>query len=239
MEQSRGKKRWPPGDDGLVLTLIYKPASAMYPRPEDVASILEDIEGLYRAAPAAEALGIPVSDILLDYRTARAEATTASTVDPSNWKRFRRRFPFKRAPFPEWEEFFYLTRYWQRHDRPPFAAALIPPEHPLRLRRLRMESPLEIVALVPSAYCTALMVSRLLRAIEDHWNMAERIKVEKIDLKAKEQEREADRLDAELRAERTRRELDGLRHEDDALRLVAGAIGPDLPTSEVQEHPDQ
>lgn len=66
-----------------------------------------------------------------------------------------------------------------------------------------------------------------LAALERYFNMDGRVRTERVDLKAKRAERRADEAEAELREERARCELDGLRSRDTSFRLVSGEVRPD------------
>lgn len=217
------------GDDqhrGVLLSLRFAPVSDDEPRPEEIASVLEDIEGLYRAVPAAAALGVPVADLLSDYRAVRADAAIESwTLAPSDMKRLRRSMAF-----PEFEElFFYLASQARRRgwDRPYVLRSLLVPEHAMRVRRLAMGSPFDVVTFIPAAYCVGFALTRFLRALETYFNMPERIRTERVDLEAKQAEGKADMAEAELREQRAALELAGLRGEEGTFRLVNGEVRPD------------
>lgn len=112
------------------------------PRCEEIAALLDDIEAMYRAAPAAASLGLPVAELVRDYRVARANSLADDLpyqLDPREWSRLLRRFPS-----PEFEDFFFLlTRSRLRARHPLYGSLLIPPEHPLRVRELSMRSPFD------------------------------------------------------------------------------------------------
>lgn len=210
---------------GVLLALRFE-ARDDDPRCEEIAALLDDIEALYRAAPAATSLGLPVAELVRDYRVARANSLADDLpyqLDPREWSRLLRRFPS-----PEFEDFFFLltrSRLGARH--PLYASLLIPPEHPLRVRELSMRSPLDFLAHVPAEYWGGGGFVLFLAALERYFNMAGRIRTERIDLKTKRAERRADEAEAELREERARRELDGLRRRDTSFRLVSGEVRPD------------
>lgn len=212
---------------GVVLALRFEPMSGEAPRPEEIASVFEDVEGLYRVVPTSLALGLPIAELLSEYRSARADIAAESfpwALERSEWKRLRPRMP------PEIEEFFhyFVSRGW-RHGwgRPYWPRTLLPPENAMRVRRLSMESPLELVALIPSAYCVGYALEWFLRSLEERFNMAERIRTERVDLKAKRAERRADAREAEVREARAARELAGLRQEGGPFRLIDGEVRPD------------
>jgi hypothetical protein len=220
-----------------VLRLRFQASQDEDPRPEQVASVLSDLEGLYRVAPAAVALGVPVAELLASYYAATAEMVILDLTEPSaevfeyrfmrEFERFARRSQSQRYPLPALEELFYV---WMQEGGPARRTASIsPPPNALRCRQLSMGSPLDVLANIPPEYWMGsgggLML--FLAALERRFNMVERIRTERIDLRAKRAERRADELEAELRRERAARELAGLRESSAGFQLVAGALEPD------------
>jgi hypothetical protein len=210
---------------GVLLALRFHPRDED-PRCEEIAHLLDEVEAIYRAAPAAAALGLPVAELVRDYRIAHADALAEELpypVDPRAWSRLRRRLPF-----PEFEEFFFLLERAQGRGRDRrYGSLAAAPEHPLRVREMSMRSPLDFVAHVPSEYWQGGGFLLFLAAIERYFNMDGRIRTERLDLRAKRAERRADEAEAELREERARRELDGLRTGDSGFRLVSGEVRHD------------
>lgn len=225
-------------NDAVILALQFQPTADDNPRPEQIASTLEDIEGLYRVTPVATALGLPVADLLTDYRLARAEAAaydeSAFHLDEYEERLARALKRFDRRPsYPsyELEDAIYLLsrldreRLLRRH-RP---RLLLEPEHAMRLQRIHMESPLELLSRIPAEYWTAGGFFLFLRALEARFNMVERIRTERVDLRARRAERRADEREADVREERAARELEGLRDPSTSLQLVSGEVRPDDP----------
>jgi hypothetical protein len=215
-----------PTGGGVVLALKFERTVESEPRADEIASVLDDVEGLYRVVPAAAALGVPVVALLADYRGARAEEVSDLfpwLLDPSAWKRVRRSFP----P-PDLEELQYLAYRWRRERNQAYGQwSLYPPENPMQVRRLTLGSPLEFWSYIPAAYCAGFMLTRFLRALEERFNMADRIRTERLDLEARRAEREADTREAEVREERAARELAGLRREGGPFQLIEGEVEPE------------
>jgi hypothetical protein len=130
---------------------------------------------------------------------------------------------------PEFEEFFYLaSRFWPRSFSRPYGATALPaPENAIRLRRLTLGSPLDLVAHIPADYWKGGGFILFLLALERRFNMVGRIRTERVDLRARRAERRADEREAELREERAARELEGLRQDDQPFRLLEGEVLPD------------
>lgn len=210
---------------GVVLALRFQ-ARDDDPRCEEIAQLLEDVEAMYRAAPAAAALGLPVAELVRDFRAARADSLIDDLdfpIDPREWSRLRRRLPF-----PEFEEFFFLIERAGRRGRDARYGSLpMTPEHPLRVRELSMRSPLDFLAYIPAEYWQGGGFLLFLAAIERYFNMDGRIRTERLDLRAKRAERRADEAEAEVREERARRELDGLRSGGTGFQLVSGDVRRD------------
>lgn len=205
----------------MLLSLRFESTSEDGPRPEQIASVLEDLEGLYRAVPAAMALGVPVVELLAAYHVARAESAAGRLpVD-----RYALR-PY--LSLPEVEEFLFWSRSRRRRREYEYRpGALQPPEHVMRVQHLSMGSPLDLLASIPSEYWQAGGFALFLKAVEAYFNMPQRIRTERVDLKARQAERRADEREAQLREERARRELDGLARDDGPFRLVDGEVRPD------------
>lgn len=214
---------------GLLLSLRFVSTSKDDPRPEEIASVLEDLEGLYRAVPAAGALGVPVVELLAAYHVARAEAAAARLPADSYALR-----PW--LSLPEVEEYLYWARTRRRGRGYEYrSGALLPPEHAMRVQHLSMRSPLDLVASIPPEYWQAGGFLLFLKAVEAYFNMPQRIRTERIDLKARQAERRAEQREAELREERAARELQGLRHEDAPFVLVDGELRPEDPPQRSDE----
>lgn len=207
-----------PPSGGVLLSLRFQPIEHPEPHPEDVASVLRDIEGLYRAVPAASALGVPVRELLAEYQLARAQAEAA---------RITGIFPLRRwLPVDEMEEYLYWSRRYRSNEFE-MRRTRLEPEHPIRLRRLSMASPLDVLAYIPAAYCVGASLLKFLKALETYFNMPERIRTERIDLKAKQAERRADEREAELREAHAARELEGLERARAPFELIDGEVLPD------------
>jgi hypothetical protein len=219
---------------GVLLALRFEPRANLDPRPEEIGSVLEAMEGLYRAAPASAALGVPIADLLAAHHMARAEATVGY-LSPDWYE-----LPPWLSP-AEFDEMLDLLsrarrrgeRRWTKPGRlgrdflgygPP---SLPPPENAMRVRRLSMGSPLDFVAHIPAEYWQAGGFILFLKAVEAFFNMPQRIRTERIDLRARQAERRATERESELREERAARELDGLRRVDVPLQLVDGEVRPD------------
>lgn len=207
---------------GVLLSLRFKPVRDPYPRPEEVGSLLLDLEGLYRAAPAAMALGVPVAELLAAYHIVQAE-TTAGQLSP-DWNALSRWLPLA-----EYEEFrYFASRIWRRGRRPYGPHPMSPPANAMHVRRLSMGSPLDLLAHIPPDYWKEAGGFLLfLTAVERFFNMPDRIRTQYIDRRAKRAERRADEREAELREERAARQLEGLRREDAPLQLIDGEVRPD------------
>jgi hypothetical protein len=216
-------------EGGVLLSLRFKPKTRDDPRPEEVASLLKDMEGLYRAVPAASALGVPVVELLAAYHVARAESAAGRLpADPYGLRPW--------LSLPEVEEFLFWTRTRRRRrDYEYRPGALLPPEHAMRVQHLSMGSPLDLLASIPPEYWRAGGFALFLKAIELYFNIPERIRTERIDLKARQTYRRADEREAEVREERAARELEGLRREGGPFTLVKGEV---LPADERDETRD-
>lgn len=188
--------------------------------------MLEDLEGLYRAAPAARALGVPVADLLAQYYMVRADAARPWAPWPIDARASRR---LRRLPSPELEEFLYLTsRLWRSEPERRYPRqALFAPENAIRVRRLTLGSPLDLLAHIPADYWMGGGFVLFLRALERRFNMVERIRTERVDLAAKRAERRADEREAELREARAARQLEGLEQEDAPFQLTSGQVLPE------------
>lgn len=188
----------------------------------EIASVLEDLEGLYRSAyVAAEAPWTgSVAEVLREYRAARAVyRIEAGGLRPGQ------------VPL---EEFLYrYSGTWGRSLHPPFKpplgrpARLLPSDQDMRVRRLVMQSPLDLLAGIPAEYWTGGGFLLFLKALEKYFNLDGRIRIERVDLKAQQAERRADEREAELREERAARELEGLRRPEGSPRLISGELLPD------------
>jgi hypothetical protein len=214
------------GDRGVILSLRFTATSPADPRPEDIASVLDDLEGLYRAAPAARALGVPVADLLSQYYIARADAATHWAPWPIDPRALRR---LRRLPSPELDEFLYLTsRLWRSEPARRYPhQTLLAPENAIRVSRLTHGSPLDLLAHIPADYWMGGGFVLFLGALERRFNMAERIRTERVDLAAKRAERRADEREAELREARAARQLEGLEQEDAPFQLTSGQVLPE------------
>lgn len=203
----------------VLLSLRFKPVEGPYPRPDEVGSVLQDLEGLYRAAPVASALGVPVAELLAAYHIVRAE-TAAGELSP-DWHALGRWLPL-----PEYEDFAYFSRRARLRGRRS-SGPDTQPANAMRVRGLSMGSPLDFLAQIPPEYWTGGGFVLFLKAVERFFNMPQRIRTERIDLRARQAERRADERDAELREDRATRELEGLNRERPPLRLIDGEVRPD------------
>ncbi len=210
-------------DRGVILALRFTATSPDDPRPEEIASVPEDVEGLYRGAPVESALGIPVAELLSQYHAARAE--TAAEWPP--WPFYPR--DWRRLGPRELDELFYLaSRVWRQGSTRRYASPVLPaPENAIRIRRLNLGSPLDLLAHIPPEYWKGGGFILFLAAVERRFNMVERIRTERVELRARRAERRADEREAELREERAARQLEGLRQEDPPFQLIAGEVLPD------------
>jgi hypothetical protein len=134
---------------------------------------------------------------------------------------YGRRYP------PDLEDAYYLLYRLERErlKRRQRSLALGVPEHALRVRKMSMGSPWDLVAYIPTAYAAGQGLLWFLRAVEERWNARDRIRTEQADLEARRAERRADEVEAEVREERARRELEGLRATG-RLQLVRGELLP-------------
>lgn len=208
-------------DGGVLLSLRFERTSTDDPRPEELASVMEDMEGLYRAAPAAAALGVPVVELLAAYRASRADWAVAElSSDPYALRRV--------LPPSEVEDLeFWMTRARTLGRHYAYGRALPPPENAMRMRRLSLGSPFDFLAAIPAEYWQSGGFLLFLKAVEGFFNMPERIRTERVDLKARQAERRADEREAEVREARAAHELRGLRRGGGPFRLVEGEVLPD------------
>jgi hypothetical protein len=207
-------------EGGLILALAFESPTGEDARPEEIAAVLQDLDGLYRITPASTALGVPIVELLTEYYYARAET---AAWDASDWPLRRARYERLTRSYQA-SEFEYFRERWETGRR----AALTPPPHALRVSRLHMGSwPLDVLAQIPPDYWKAGGFTLFLAAVEHRFNMVGRIRTERAELKAKRAQARADEREAEVREAHAARELEGLRATDGPLQLVRGEVRPD------------
>src|SRR6185312_1147386 len=88
------------------------------------------------------------------------------------------------------------------------------PRVPLRVRRVSMSSPLELVTSIPPEYWTGGGVALFLTAIERKFNFVKRIRTERLELDARQAKARADVSEGEIRDAEAQRALQQLRQRD-------------------------
>jgi hypothetical protein len=221
----------------MLLSLRFRPdrrASSCY----DVAAVLEDMEAVYFAVPRALATEEPVQRHVVTEHRARFEETLGwpdLTLAEIEYRvRAIRQLEVLGADERTLTELRAATHLLAEGDvkrvvegqRPRATAPQRPARQSMNLRRMTMESPLQIVVSIPAEYWadgTALVL--FLGAIERRFNMVGRIRTERVDLEARRAERRADAREADLRAARTEQALAELQARREDSPLLEG-LGP-------------